>query len=146
MPSPVPKPADARQRRKEVAGNTVHRLPVSGRQGPVPKAPVPLGKDGRRWWRWAWGTPQACAWHAGFTESLVKRAQLEDQFAEATNLQDTSRVAALIFRLDDALGLTPQGAQKLHLVFVDEPPEPAVPDSAAKNVTPIRGRLKGVRE
>lgn len=84
-------------------------------------------------------------WHAGYTEALVKRAQLEDQFAAATNYQDTARIAALIHRHDDALGLTPAGAAKLHLQFVDEPPEPTVP-TEAKNVTPIRGRLKGVRE
>lgn len=85
-------------------------------------------------------------WHAGYTEALVKRAQLEDQFAAATNYQDTARIAALIHRHDDALGLTPAGAAKLHLHFVDEPPEPKLSPEEQRNVTPIRGRLKGVRE
>lgn len=147
MPA-LPKPNDARQRRKEVAGQADRRLPVSGRQGPIPKPPVPLGVDGRRWWRWAWKTPQACMWHAGYTESVIKRAQLEDQFAGASkneNVTDLSRISALILRLDDALGLTPAGAAKLHLVFIEPEPDPVVTGDA-KNVTPIRGRLKGMRE
>lgn len=147
--APVPKPADARQRRRDVAGNPVHRLPMSGRPGPAPKAPVELGPDGQRWWRWAWSTPQACGWHGGFTESLVKRAQLEDRFALTASDGDEqaiARVLALIYRFDDALGLTPAGAQKLHLTFVEDEPEPVVPDGAGPKVTPIRGRLKGMRE
>lgn len=145
MASPVPKPPDARQRRAAVTGNPVRRLPASGRTGPIPKAPVPLGTDGRRWWRWAWRTPQALTWHAGTTETLVKRAQLEDRFANAPTDQDMARATALILRLDDALGLTPVGAAKLHFTFVEDEPETVVP-AGVKNVTPIRNRLKGMRE
>lgn len=142
MATPVPKPAsDARQRRAEVGAR---RLPSSGRAGPVPRCPVKLGPDGKRWWSWAWKTPQATTWHAGVTETLVKRAQLEDRFVGATTEADMARAAALIYRFDDALGLTPAGAAKLHFTFVDDDPEPKGP--TPKNVTPIRNRLKGMRE
>lgn len=145
MASPVPKPPDARQRRAAVAGNPVRRLPASGRVGPIPKPPVPLGAEGRRWWRWAWKTPQAITWHTGTLETVVKRAQMEDRFADADAPPDMARITALILRLDDALGLSPTGAAKLHLTFVEDEPEVKVPEGA-KNVTPIRNRLKGMRE
>jgi hypothetical protein len=154
MGTPVPKPSDARRRRRDVsASQAAHRLPLTGRQGPPPKSPVRLGAAGRRWWRWAWSTPQAALWHDGFIEPLAKRAQLEDQWVAAldgdadgdSKATDTAvRLLPLILRMDDAFGLTPTAAAKLHYAFVDDEPPPA-PDTAG-NVTNIRDRLKGMRE
>jgi len=154
MGNPAPKPSDARRRRRDVsASQAAHRLPITGRQGTPPKAPVRLGTAGRRWWKWAWSTPQATTWNASFLEPLAKRAQLEDQWVTALEgdadgdqrATDTAvRLLPLILRMDDAFGLTPAAAAKLHYAFVDD--EPAPPVESAGNVTNIRDRLKGMRD
>jgi hypothetical protein len=154
MANPAPKPPDARRRRRDVsASQAAHRLPITGRQGAPPKSPVRLGAAGRRWWRWAWSTPQATTWNAGFIEPLAKRAQLEDQWVTALEgdadgdqrATDTAvRLLPLILRMDDAFGLTPTSAAKLHYAFVADEPVQDVPTSAG--VTDIRNRLKGMRD
>jgi len=107
-----------------------------------------LDEAGERWWRWAWTTPQATKWHKGFTEPLARRAALEDDYARARRSSDSTeapRLLALMMRLDDNFGLTPMAAAKQHIVFVDEEPEPRAA-KATGSVTPIRSRLKGMRE
>lgn len=150
MPAPIPKP-DARKQRQAVAENqSSHRVPVSGRLGRPPKTPFPLGACGTRWWRWAWATPQATKWHKGFHEPLARRASLEDQYqamVDDGDRQAASRLLAAMYRVDDSFGLTPMGAAKQHIVFVDdEPSAPKAGNGAAGNVTPIRNRLKGMRD
>jgi hypothetical protein len=86
--------------------------------------------------------------HKGFHEPLARRASMEDLYAKALQSGDATeapRLLALMMRLDDAFGLTPAGAAKQHMVFVDEPTTPAVV-KAKDNVTPMRNRLKGMRE
>lgn len=146
MPSPLPKP-DARKKRHAVAQNqSTMRVPVSGRVGRPPKPPFELGPEGARWWRWAWTTPQACKWNKGFLEPLARRASQEDEYAEASPT-DRPRLLGLMIRVDQQFGLTPAAAASQHLVFVDEePPEPKAGNGASGNVTPIRNRLKGMRD
>jgi hypothetical protein len=146
----IPKPADARRRRTDVsAAQAAHRLPVTGRPGAAPKAPSRLGPAGRRWWRWAWSTPQSNIWHNGYLETICKRAELEDTWANLSDgivPFDAPKLASLMLRFDTELGLTPMAAAKLHYAFVDEPEPPkAVPDDKS-NVTSMRDRLKGMRE
>lgn len=149
MASALPKPTtDARSRRKDITGQGVHRLPIQGRVGRPPAAPYPLGDAGKRWWRWVWTTPQATLFHKGFAEPLCRRAALEDDYEEArkgANTADLARLLTLMIRLDEAFGLTPLGATKQHMVFVDEPTKPE-PVKDAGSVTPMRGRLKGMRD
>lgn len=149
MTSSIPKPSsDARSRRKEIAGQGAHRLPIQGRVGRPPAPPFPLGPAGRRWWKWLWATPQATIYHKGFHEPLARRASLEDLYEQALKSSDTTeapRLLAMMIRLDDMFGLTPAGAAKQHMVFVDEPTVPAAV-KAKDNVTPMRNRLKGMRE
>ena len=145
MPSPVPKP-DARKQRHAVAQHNATRLPVTGRVGRPPKSPVALGAEGARWWRWAWSTPQATQWNRGFMEPLGRRAALEDELATLTLTADRARIIAMMLRLDESFGLTPKAAAQLHLTFVDEPQAPKAVEGDAPAVTPIRNRLKGMRE
>lgn len=151
MPSPVPKP-DARRKRHEIAAQqSSTRLPVTGRVGRPPTPPVTLGTAGKRWWRWAWTTPQAVQWHKGYMEPLGRRAQLEDEYERAgdseTSVAARARLLPMMLRVDEAFGLTPQAAAKQHLVFVDEPlPPKDAGNGSDPKVTPIRPRLRGMRE
>jgi hypothetical protein len=146
MGSPVPKP-DARRQRKVIADRrSASRVPVTGRSGRPPNCPLDLGDAGRRWWRWAWSTPQACAWNKGFLEPLARRAALEDALdACGSNPADIAKLVPIMVRIDTAFGLTPLAAAQQHLQFVDDEPAPAKA-TAEGNVTPIRSRLKGMRE
>jgi hypothetical protein len=143
----LPKAATERRRRNVVPpSKTDRRLPTTGRAGAAPTPPVPLGAAGFRWWSWAWSTPQATAWnHEGFTESLAKRAQLEDIWTAVGNGEiagDLTKILPLIHRLDIEFGLTPRSASALHMIF-EEPPADAAPDTP-DTVTDIRDRLKGL--
>ena len=54
------------------------------------------------------------------------------------------RILPLILRMDDAFGLTPAAAAKLHYAFVADEPAQEMPTSAG--VTDIRNRLKNMRD
>jgi hypothetical protein len=147
--SSIPKPSsDARSRRKEIAGQGALRVPKAGRVGRPPSCPVDLGEAGQRWWRWAWATPQATLWHRGFMEPLARRASLEDEYEkalESPDKTDAPRLLTIMMRFDDQFALTPAGAAKQHIVFVDEPTTPKAVASTG-TVTPMRNRLKGMRD
>lgn len=154
MPSPVPKPDARRQRQRIAAEQSANRLPLTGRTGRPPNAPVTLGEAGQRWWRWAWSTPQATMWNKGNLEPLARRASLEDDYESAKDTEhahsDRARLLGIMLRLDNDFGFTPAGAAKQHFVFVDDPqPLKAVAGNGSgpdkKNVTPMRNRLKGTR-
>jgi hypothetical protein len=78
-----------RRRNKPTIPTT--NLPVSGRQGAAPAVPswVTLRKSGLAWWKWAWSTPQACAWgdSVGQESFVARRAQLEDMVAALNDVR-----------------------------------------------------------
>jgi hypothetical protein len=96
MPGPLP--AAQRQRRNAPTIPTTE-LPAGGRSGPAPTVPpwTKLARAGRAWWRWAWSTPQACAWGvaAGQEAMVARRAALEDDLAALETLQGLDLGAAL---------------------------------------------------
>lgn len=148
MARALPKP-DARAQRTAAAENSVAvRVPVTGRVGRPPSCPLPLGEAGQRWWKWAWSTPQATRWHKGFMEPLARRASIEDAYeacSRAINPDlERARLLPIMLRMDSAFGLTPDAAAAQHIVFVDEPQAPKAVDDGS--VTPLRPRLKGLRE
>lgn len=155
MATAIPKP-DARRNRAATREQAIsHRVPITGRVGRPPRPPVPLGDAGQRWWKWAWSTPQATTWHKGYLEPLGRRAQLEDELAGFDVLDERDKASArarllpIMLRFDERFALTPEAALKHHLVFVDEPQAPkALEGNGAGHdkVTPIRSRLKGMRE
>lgn len=140
--SPVPKAPGTRRRRNfQPAAKADRQLPVAGRDGLAPDPPIALGVNGKRWWDWAWSTPQATTWtHDGFTEALAKRAELEDIWS--AGLEDRTKLLPAMMKLDEQFGLTPRSAAQLHLFFEDAPDEPTgdLPD----DVTDIRDRLRGL--
>lgn len=136
-----PLPDENRVRRNAPTIPTT-QLPASGRKGPAPTPPVGagLGAAGKRWWKWAWSTPQAAAWASGHEGVVARRASLEDDLAALADVQSldladvldeeaarfrstVQRLAALatgrlaILRemreLDDRLGLTPKAMAAL---------------------------------
>lgn len=76
-PGPLPSP-NARRTNSPTVPTT--RLPAGGRKGRPPNPPegYNLGEAARIWWKWAWATPQACAWDAGARYTVARRARLED--------------------------------------------------------------------
>lgn len=157
---PLPDP-NARRRNAPTIPTT--DLPVAGRTDPAPSIPswVKLGKAGRAWWKWAWSTPQSCAWGVavGIEATVARRAALEDDLAaiecvggvEFDDLEDdpnyqhlaaaVRRIAGLaagrlqIMRemreLDDRLGLTPKAMAALRWKITGEAPAPAAGKPAA---------------
>jgi len=113
MPGPLP--AKIRRRTNKPSIPTTS-LPSRGRKGRPPRSPYELGELAQVWWRWAWRTPQACAWSTGDLYVVARRALLEDLLVE-----DAGGAPAREARqLDDRLGLTPKGLAQLRWVIVDE--------------------------
>ena len=149
MPGPLP--AENKRRRNAPTVPTT-KLPVGGRTAPTPRPPTwaKLGKVGRAWWKWAWSTPQACAWAPGHEAMIARRASLEDDLAaigtvnslELWEILDAqaeggAELKALLQRLaslasgrlaicremrelDDRLDLTPKGMAALRWTVVDD--------------------------
>jgi len=96
---PLPNP---KKRRTNDPVIPTTELPAGGRKGRPPKVPEAynLGKAGREWWKWAWGTPQAAAWSPGNLYVLARRAQLEDDL-DALDLNDDLDLADLLAGADE---------------------------------------------
>jgi hypothetical protein len=151
-------PDPNRQRRNAPLIPTTN-LPAAGRQGPPPRVPdgYKLNHHGRRFWKWAWSTPQAAAWDEGCVYLVARRAQLEgerttlraavpklsvDEIIEAGALLDLARTiagaAATVDReireLDDRLGLNPKAraALRWQITAGDEPSEESPADEVAR--------------
>src|SRR4051794_11411510 len=107
MPGPLPDP-DAIRRNAATIPTT--KLPAGGRRGPVPNPPawVTLGKAGNAWWKWAWRTPQACAWDKGQLAKVATRASLEDDLAALTRADEIEGF------LDDVAGA--ENARELRVI------------------------------
>lgn len=159
---PVAKP-DAQRRRRNAPTIPTTQLPRSGRSGRLPTCPYKLGPAGKKWWQWAWRTPQACAWdEVGHLYVVARRAQLEDDLRtlEASTLDlgiddlldpevaDGVRavvstlkrmaagklnVAGEMRQIEDRLGLTPQSMARLHFEIVDDAPTVDVNDDEAED-------------
>jgi hypothetical protein len=131
---------------------------------------VTLGKNGKAWWKWAWSTPQACAWGTavGLESAVARRAALEDDLRTLDNIVDlidlagteteviaaVRRIAAMatgrlqILRemreMDDRLGLTPKGMAALRWkVTGDAAPAPAGNGNGSTITSPY-GHLRPV--
>lgn len=119
-------------------------LPLEGRKGRVPKCPVPLGAAGMRWWRWAWGTPQATTWNDSFIEALGLRAHLQDLFeSPETETREILRLVPHMARLDEQFGLTARAAMMMHLYFEDAEHPGELPANVT-NMPSTTERLKGI--
>lgn len=159
---PLPKPDGQRRRRNKPTVPTTE-LPRSGRPGRIPRCPYDLGSAGKAWWKWAWRTPQACAWdEVGHLYTVARRAQLEDDLRaiEASSLDlgleellapevlnslkavvstlkrmaaGKLNVAREMRELDAQLGLTPYAMARLHLRIVDDEPAAPEEDGAAED-------------
>lgn len=156
---PLPKP-DGQRRRRNAPTIPTTALPLGGATSSPPKVPsfVPLGDAGKAFYRWAWRTPQAAAWHAGMALVVARRAQLEDDLAalaaveglDLTDLEPTERgdnladlikrvaalatgrvqVLRLMLDLDRQLGLTPKAQADLRW-SIDADSAAAEPDTGA---------------
>jgi hypothetical protein len=149
MPGPLP---SENKRRRNVPTVPTTKLPVGGRTEPAPRPPswARLGKVGRAWWKWAWSTPQACAWAPGHEGTIARRASLEDDLAAIGTVnsldlweildaqaEGAAEIKALFGRLsalassrlqilkemreiDDRLGLSPKAMAALRWTIVED--------------------------
>lgn len=170
MPGPLP---DPKRRRRNAPTIPTTNLPIGGRTGAIPRPPkwVQLGAAGLGWWKWAWRTPQACAWGPGHEGTVARRATLEDDLAavaaiegldliEVLSAEDMAEVRCIvrslaglvsgrlaicreIRELDDRLGLTPKGFAALRFAYVAPPPveDEQLEDEVSKRREDRRGRL-----
>ena len=147
-------------------------LPAGGRKGKTPRVPswVALGKEGKAWWRWAWSTPQACAWsEVAHSDTVARRASLEDDVARTAQVEGLDLLEALdgetfqslklliarlsslatsrlnLFKemreLDDRLGLSPKGMAALRWTIVESPVEATTSDEVSSRRANRRERL-----
>jgi hypothetical protein len=92
MPGPLPNP---QSRRRNAPTIPTTSLPAAGREGKPPAAPYKLGRAGRKWWAWAWSTPQATVWDPGSLYVVGRRAVLEDELAALAETEKIDFVALL---------------------------------------------------
>jgi hypothetical protein len=110
-------------------------LPASGRQGPVPRWPLPGHEDPFELAAWAqlWATPQAAAWeNLGWTRTVARYCRV---MVAAERPDATAALLAQATSLEDRLGLTPRSMRMLLWQIA--------PDEVAEK---RGGRSEGVRE
>lgn len=93
---PAPSP-NARRRNQPTIPTTV----LVPRAGKTPQCPYELGDAGRRWWKWAWGLPQASQWGDGALYFVARRAQLEDELAVREFGEDRVALEDLLMPADE---------------------------------------------
>lgn len=96
MAGPLPKPNPARRNQP-----TIPTTVLVARDAPAPECPYGLGDAGERWWRWAWGLPQAGAWGEGSLYFVARRAQLEDELALREFGEDRVALEDLLMPADE---------------------------------------------
>lgn len=147
-------------------------LPRSGRSTKVPRPPswIRLDKAGKAWWRWAWSTPQACAWsEVAHIDTVARRASLEDDVARTAEVEGLDLSEALdeetwealrkligrlssmatsklnLFKemreLDDRLGLSPKGMAALRWTIIESPAELQASDEVSDRRAGRRARI-----
>lgn len=162
-------PPDERSGRSERRGYSLTALPSAGYRGRVPTWPLPdrvvyrwESEEGRRFqvrdteetelvadrekamWRWAWRTPQACAWSMPseswrlYTIALYVRTFVLCESSEATAADKAS-----LHRFADQIGMTPAGlAQMGWKIAIDEVAKKAA--ERQPSATPPARRLRDV--
>ena len=98
-------------------------LPAEGRSGPAPRWPLSVASARERAvWRWAWGTPQACAWSLPSEAWRVRTVALWVRLS--VRCEDPEAGAALyaqLHRFADQIGMTTAGLREMGWkVAVDE--------------------------
>ncbi len=96
MAGPLPKPGAVRRNQP-----TIPTTVLVARDAPAPDCPYTLGDAGERWWRWAWGLPQAGAWGEGALYFVARRAQLEDELALREFGEDRVALEDLLMPADE---------------------------------------------
>ena len=116
-------PADPSSGRSDRRGFRLTALPAEGYRGPAPDFPLPEPTERElEVWRWAWRTPQACAWSMPSEQWRTRTVAMwvrlsvvcEEPGASASHL-------AQLHRFADQIGLTTAGLAEMGWkVAVDE--------------------------
>lgn len=132
MPGPLP---TGKAIRRNAPTIPTTELRAGGPDRPVPAVPqgYKLRAAGKRFWEWAWHTPQACAWDDGVLFTVARRAGLEDLLCVSSSNEFSGPVFRLATELDDRLGLTPKAMAQLRWKIVDDvtPVEVVAPEVAS---------------
>lgn len=117
-----PQPSEG-SARSDSRNYSLTALPAEGYTGKVPPFPLPAAIDRELdVWRWAWSTPQACAWSLPSEHWRIRK--VADWVRLSVRCEDASASAGLIaqlHRLDDKVGFSTAGLAEMGWkVAVDE--------------------------
>lgn len=136
MPQSQPPKADP-VRRNARSGPVL--LPAAGRDGELPKWPLPGRQTANETaaWKQLWATPQAVAWEQlGWTRTVARYCRV---MVAAEAREATAALLAQAVALEDRLGLTPKSMRMLlWQIASDEVAE------KREVSTGVRGRLRAV--
>lgn len=136
---PQPDPNSSRSDRR---GVSLTALPSQGHDGRPPEFPLPRSKARElELWRWAWSTPQACAWACEpwrwYTVAMWVRTSVICEGAKATAADKNA-----LHRFADQIGLTPAGLKENGWkIAADELAEKRAEAEADGADDDVRGRL-----
>ena len=139
---PQPDEASGRSDRR---GFSLSALPSEGFDGPVPTFPLPkLTERELELWRWAWSTPQACAWEREpwrwHAVAMWVRTSALCESSDATAADKNS-----LHRFADQIGLTPAGLKENGWkVAGDELAEKRAAEAEPDQADDVRNRLRVV--
>lgn len=161
-------PKDPNSGRTEKSGIAFGRLPAAGRKGRTPKFPLPprwleFTEDGQvtaasqriidrelELWRWAWRTPQACAWELPHESWRINNvAMWVRTFVICEGPEATAADKGALHRFADSIGFSDAGLRMMgYVITVDEVAKQAAKKAEATAEEPgeekPKRRLRGV--
>jgi hypothetical protein len=108
-------PADPLSGRSDRRGFSLQALPAKGFTGRVPKFPLPEPTERElEVWKWAWRTPQACAWSQPGEVWRHRAVAMWVRVSVACEAPDASAsLLAQVHRFADQVGLTTAGLAEM---------------------------------
>lgn len=138
-----PKP-DPESLKSSRLGRAFRSLPAEGFLGKVPRFPLPQASSRERAvWKWAWSTPQACAWDVDGAWRVDMVAEWVRMKVRAEAPDAPASLSAEALRLRHQIGLTPAGLKEngwtiaapaaATVAASPEPPAGVVPITSARD-------------
>lgn len=135
-------PPDPKSGRSERRGFSLNALPAQGYTGRIPAWPLEgQTKREAEVWKWAWRTPQACAWSMPSEQWRIRTVALWVRVSVACEQPDApASLLGQLHRFADQIGMTTAGLAEMGWKIADGETKEAPKEEEQASARPRRLR------